>query len=770
MARNLLEQPVGRNLLDESKGRNLLAPIAPTPPIQPPQVPAQPVAPPVQPAQPPAPQQPQVQPDNPFISPELQAQFDAAPKPRFELADPSLPVKTDHPGLVKAVQHESELNQLREQIKRAKGTDAASIEAAKVAEAEAEARSDSRELTTDRLRRDFEAGGTRTAGEVTDSTSFVGDMGSEIAEYPKGIARGALKGSQAILQGAKSLRDVGDSFTGGGEEALLRQQLARAKEANLTDRLIDEAITPPEGLTGQLAEGLTGEVIKSVPAMTVLGPAQLPGKAAKAILTAKVAKKFPTTSAILAGATATGVGVAQLGAAAGAVDAAKDLSIDPIIEGAVHPFVALADMATGDFSVENMVNAAFFVIGGVSGFRGFKKASRANTDAVAQELTAGMTPRQMAQVHAKMKDVAKTKQQHDAVKAVERAMEAAKPKTVKAKVTEPRQKVPPKTEPVAPEPQSVVPVKPKGRPKVDPVDPVNPQPVVPAAPVAPTTPVPPKVEPVTPAAPVEPPKPQGTTNAEPPDGPTITRGKDEVSPEGTFSNRKVDLNRDRAKFNRSELDSPSRRKHEELRERALMKTADESDAMLQDVADKGRQMTDVEIAEADVRLVELSNEYDELLKRVSKTTDKATLDDLNTQIERLEAKHDFTTTTSAMAGRETGRALAARKLTLNDQMDLVNVINRAKINKNKGKKGEAENLTAVERKKFEDQVGKLEKMNKDIKAEFDTFKADQANAAIKSTPRTPRGGRRSRGMAKGEPKTIQQLFAKADELLKAGCR
>jgi len=243
----------------------------------------------------------------------------------------------------------------------------------------------------------------------------------------------------------------------------------------------------------------------------------------------------------------------------------------------------------------------------------------------------------------------------------------------------------------------------------------------------------------------------------------IERGKDEPSPPKTHSNRKVDLNRDRAKFRLGKLQSPQTRKFEALHEEALTQyTAESTDEMVREVAATHRQMTDLEIAATAVRLVELSNQYDELLAKVGATSEPTNLAHLNNEIDLLETLFDFTTTTSALTGTETARALNARKLTINNAMDLVSVINRAKA-----KKGS--DLSAAERAAFQEDIRKLEAKNRELETRDQKLQNEEARRElVRERRREPRerNAKKRRGPS---GRSLDELIAKVNELKKAGC-
>jgi hypothetical protein len=240
--------------------------------------------------------------------------------------------------------------------------------------------------------------------------------------------------------------------------------------------------------------------------------------------------------------------------------------------------------------------------------------------------------------------------------------------------------------------------------------------------------------------------------------PTITRAKGEESPPEITSQRRVDLERDRKKFGLPQLDSPGRRSHEALRERAMTEfTPETTDDMVSEIAFSKRPATDVEIAAMDVRQVELSNEYDDVMSRLEKAQNHATKASLEAQASRIAGQVDFLTAVSAATGTEQGRALAARRLSMDREMNLVQVLNRAKAVKGK-------ELTAEEKVRFTADVTKLKQQNAEIIKQLRRSADARANAALRAQ-REPRIGRQP----KKPEQSLATLLDKARKLLKAGC-
>jgi hypothetical protein len=127
-----------------------------------------------------------------------------------------------------------------------------------------------------------------------------------------------------------------------------------------------------------------------------------------------------------------------------------------------------------------------------------------------------------------------------------------------------------------------------------------------------------------------------------------------------------------------------------------------------EVIEKPRSLNDIETAGLTVRAAEIKNRHAELLQEVAATKDPAKLSSLSAEMRILEG--DFAHLSDALrkSGTEKGRALAAQKLTIDQDYSLISVTNRAKAMKEKP-------LTPREESFFVDMVKKLEEIDKGIR-------------------------------------------------------
>lgn len=172
-----------------------------------------------------------------------------------------------------------------------------------------------------------------------------------------------------------------------------------------------------------------------------------------------------------------------------------------------------------------------------------------------------------------------------------------------------------------------------------------------------------------------------------------------------------------------------------------------------------RTLTPVETAGLVLKAARLKNEYDSVATKVRNATDPAETIIWSNEAERIEAEFDILTRAIKMAGTDTGRALVARKLTINRNYDLVSVINRAKVKKQK-------TLTAQERTEFTDMVTKLQERDNhiaELQEQNDRLIAEQA---VKPEKRKTRWSQMTLEQKDTE---LMADIAEVRELLRAGC-
>lgn len=239
--------------------------------------------------------------------------------------------------------------------------------------------------------------------------------------------------------------------------------------------------------------------------------------------------------------------------------------------------------------------------------------------------------------------------------------------------------------------------------------------------------------------------------------PTITRSAGEESPPEMTSARKVDMDRDRASLGLDVLDSPDRRSWRSVLESAQKGDVTErANRLVGEVTQQPRALSDSETATLVVRGADLKNQHAAIMQKIGKATDPAEVATLSAEANRIEAEFDSLSAALRMSGTEKGRALAAQKLTINQDFELVSVLNRAKAAK-------GAELTAKQRAKIEALTKRLEESDAKVRQLESRIKRLTAQRAVRQTHANRFGG-------KPAPQAhIEAMYAKAEALLKAGC-
>ena len=138
--------------------------------------------------------------------------------------------------------------------------------------------------------------------------------------------------------------------------------------------------------------------------------------------------------------------------------------------------------------------------------------------------------------------------------------------------------------------------------------------------------------------------------------------------------------------------------------------------------------------------------------------DDVEMQSLSTQAEAIENEFEILSRAIHISGTEKGRALAAQKLTLDSDYDLISIRTRAKA-----KKGKA--LTAKESQKLTEVTQNLETANEKIEQLQRQINEMAAKRAIKE-----RGVKRYSRMSLEQKDTeLHQDIERLNELIKEGC-
>lgn len=217
---------------------------------------------------------------------------------------------------------------------------------------------------------------------------------------------------------------------------------------------------------------------------------------------------------------------------------------------------------------------------------------------------------------------------------------------------------------------------------------------------------------------------------------------------------------DRETMGLDALDSPQRRSWQTALDDARKQGLHEqhkADALAAEINTNPRALSDTETAGLVQRAAELKNRHAEAVRGIGTESDPAATAFKAAEINRIEQDFDNLTAALRKSGTEKGRALAAQKLTLDQDFTLVSVKSRAKAAK-------GAELTRIESARFEKMTADLEAANRRV-AELESQMHDQiAERAIRA---------RRQQIARMKPADQAADYAaalsRAKELIKQGC-
>jgi predicted Fe-Mo cluster-binding NifX family protein len=226
------------------------------------------------------------------------------------------------------------------------------------------------------------------------------------------------------------------------------------------------------------------------------------------------------------------------------------------------------------------------------------------------------------------------------------------------------------------------------------------------------------------------------------------------------SARKVDMARDREALGLDELNTPERKSWEQnltnAEEQGLSKKAMR---IANEVNETPRSLSDDETAGLVIHATELKNEHRALTSGLGKIKDPAEIKIKSAEILRVEEEFDKLSLALRTSGTEKGRALAAQKLTINQDFDLISVKNRAKTAK------EAP-LNPKENEKFKQLTTELEQKNKRLLELEKKVKTRTAITEIKTS-----NARKYSKMSRADKDIeLNSLKEQARKLIESGCQ
>ncbi len=227
----------------------------------------------------------------------------------------------------------------------------------------------------------------------------------------------------------------------------------------------------------------------------------------------------------------------------------------------------------------------------------------------------------------------------------------------------------------------------------------------------------------------------------------------------TLSARQADIEENRESLGLSGMASKEKKTQKESLQNAKDKKIPEKAMKIaSEVVQAPRGLSDEETAGLVIKGLQMTNEYSALKEEISKETDEAIIITKLAETQRLEAGFEVLFRAIEVSGSEKGRALAAQKLTIDKDYNLLSVKIRAKVAKGEG-------LTKRQDKRFEELTGKIENVDKKINKLEKTVKKI-------SSQRTVRTGSANvnKNMSIAQKDTqLADLIAKTKKLLEDGC-
>jgi hypothetical protein len=193
------------------------------------------------------------------------------------------------------------------------------------------------------------------------------------------------------------------------------------------------------------------------------------------------------------------------------------------------------------------------------------------------------------------------------------------------------------------------------------------------------------------------------------------------------SSRKEWMAEDRKALGLDDLPEPQRRAWDTDLDSARAKGPDYGRRVVDDILANPRAMDPTENAGAVMEAARLKGQHRELSERLNKATDPADQAFAAAELRRVQDEFDRTSQALRSSGTAAGRDLAARKLTIDQDMDLISVKSRARAAK-------GEPLTELESGRLAKLVTQLEEVTKQV--DELTAKIDAAKVPVEApTPK-----------------------------------
>lgn len=186
-------------------------------------------------------------------------------------------------------------------------------------------------------------------------------------------------------------------------------------------------------------------------------------------------------------------------------------------------------------------------------------------------------------------------------------------------------------------------------------------------------------------------------------------------PQSATAAKKSAMSADRAALDLPELPAPERKSWAKSLDEAKPERAS---LLADEVLNRPRSLNDSETASLVVRAQEIKNEHAAKMREIGEAADAETITAKRGEVEALEREFDRLTRATKASGTEKGRTLAAQKLTINQDYDLVSLVQRAKAAKGR-------DLTTEERTRYEQQAARISELESQL-----------ASAQVKAQQRT----------------------------------
>lgn len=207
----------------------------------------------------------------------------------------------------------------------------------------------------------------------------------------------------------------------------------------------------------------------------------------------------------------------------------------------------------------------------------------------------------------------------------------------------------------------------------------------------------------------------------------VTRPARPKTPEPSTSARKSQLAADRAELDLPELPPAQRKSWQQSLSEAK---PDQAQRLADEALNAPRALNDSETASLVVRAQQVKNEHAAKLAQIAKAKSD-TLPQLRAELETIEREFDSLTRAAKSSGTEKGRSLAAQKLTINKDYDLVSFVSRAKAAKGR-------DLTSAERQRYESMAQQIAKLEAELATANDKLAQKRLNRDIERVSRQRR--------------------------------